>query len=171
MKQRFLMLLVVSSVGVFSCQKETLSPEEEIASSMNSNKGNNENPVPFIGDYVTTAVFVQGPAVQRITGIGQATHLGQSTFVANATVNFSTPPPFAIAGTATFTAANGDEFYTQFTGTTTPTGNGTSRGIINHTMIGGTGRFENSTGSLTGIALVNAANPTNTVSYTGTINY
>lgn len=171
MKQRFLVLLVACSVGVFSCQKETLSTEEEIASSMHSNKGNHENAVPFIGDYVTTAVFLQGPAVQIITGIGQATHLGQSTFIANATVNFGTPPPFAIAGTAVFTAANGDQFYTQFTGTNTPTGNGTSRGVINHTIVGGTGRFENATGSLIGIALVNAANPTNTVSYTGTLDY
>ena len=171
MKQRFLVLLAVCSIAVFSCQKETILTEGEIASSKNSNNGNHENAVPFIGDYVTTAVFLQGPAVQRITGVGQATHLGQNTFVANATVNFGTPPPFAIAGTTTFTAANGDEFYTQFTGTSTPTGNGTSRGDINHTVVGGTGRFEHATGSLTGIALVNAASPTNTVSYTGTLNY
>lgn len=171
MKQRFLLLLAVCSIGVFSCQKETLSRDEEIATSMKAAKGNHENPVPFIGDYVTTAEFLQGPAVQRITGVGHATHLGQNTFVANATVNFSTPPPFAIAGTATFTAANGDKFYTQFTGINTPTGNGTSRGDIYHTVVGGTGRFENATGSLTGIAFVNAANPTNTVSYTGTLNY
>ena len=171
MKQRFLVLLAVCSIGIISCQKETLSPDEEIASSLNINKGNKENPVPFIGDYVTTAEFLQGPAVQRITGVGQATHLGQNTFVANATVNFSTPPPFAIAGTATFTAANGDKFYTRFTGTSTPTGNGTSRGDIYHIVVGGTGRFENATGSLTGLALVNAASPTNTVSYTGTLNY
>ena len=92
-------------------------------------------------------------------------------FVANATVNFSTLPPFAIAGTATFTAANGDKFYTQFRGTSTPTGNGTSRGDIYHTIIGGTGRFQNATGNLTGVALVNATNPTNTVSYEGTLNY
>ena len=171
MKQRCLMLLAACSVSLFSCQKETLSAGEEIASSMNANKGNHENAVPFTGDYVTTAQFLQGPAVQIITGIGQAAHLGQSTFVANATVNFSTPPPFAIAGNAVFTAANGDQFYTQFTGTNTPTGNGTSRGVIYHTVTGGTGRFENATGTLTGIALVNAANPTNTVSYTGTLNY
>ena len=171
MKQRLFVLLAVCSIGVFSCQKETLSPGEEIASSVNSNNVNHENPVPFIGDYVTTAEFLQGPAVQRITGVGQATHLGQNTFVANATVNFSTPPPFAIAGTSTFTAANGDKFYTQFTGTATPTENGTSRSIINHTIIGGTGRFENVTGCLTGISIFNAANPTNTVSYTGILNY
>lgn len=171
MKQRFLILLAVCGVSLFSCQKETLSVGEGIASSMNANNGSKENPVPFIGDYVTTAEFLQGPAVQRITGVGQATHLGQNTFVANATVNFSTPPPFAIAGTATFTAANGDKFYTQFTGSTRPTGPGTSRGDINHTVVGGTGRFENATGSLTGIALVDAASPTNTVSYTGTLDY
>lgn len=171
MKQQFLLLFIASSVCLLSCQKEIITNDESIASSANSNGKNSENQVPFIGDYVTTAVFLQGPAVQRITGNGQATHLGQSMFVANATVNLSTPPPFAIAGTAIFTAANGDQFFTQFTGTNTPTGPGTSRGILNHTIVGGNGRFENATGSFTGIALVNQANPTNTVSFEGTINY
>lgn len=169
MKPQFLIVLL--GVFMISCQKETVLAEEEINSAANSNRGNNENPVPFLGDYITTAEFLQGPAVQRITGRGQATHLGQSMFVANATVNFSTLPPFAIAGTATFTAANGDKFYTQFRGTSTPTGNGTSRGDIYHTIVGGTGRFQNATGTLTGVAFVNAANPTNTVSYEGTLNY
>ena len=171
MKTRFLMLLLAASMFMISCQKETVFSEEEISSSANSNNGNHENAVPFTGDYITTAEFLQGPAVQRITGHGQATHLGQGMFVANATVNFSTPPPFAIEGTATFTGANGDQFFTRFIGTSTPTGNGTSRGDFVHTIIGGNGKFENATGSLTGVALVNAANPTNTVSYEGTINY
>ena len=171
MKTQFLAVLLVACIFMISCQKETVIKEEEISSFANSNKGNHENPVPFRGDYITTAEFLQGPAVQRITGRGEATHIGQSMFVANATVNFSTPPPFAIAGTATFTAANGDKFFTQFIGTSTPTGNGTSRGDIYHTVIGGTGRFQNATGTLTGVAFVNAANPTNTVSYTGTLDY
>ena len=171
MKQQFLVLLIAGSACLLSCQKEIITNDESITSSANSNAKNNENPVPFIGEYVTRAEFLAGPAVQRITGNGQATHLGQSMFVANATVNFNTLPPFAIAGTSTFTASNGDQFFTQFTGTSTPTGPGTSRGVINHTIIGGNGRFENATGSLTGIAIVNQANPTNTVSYEGTINY
>lgn len=171
MKQQLLVFLFLLTIASFfsSCQKEKLenskNSPEEFASKMNATK------VPFKAIYITTAEFLQGPAVQRISGTGEATHLGQSIFVAIATVNFRTPPPFAIAGTATFTAANGDQFFTRFTGISTPTGIGTSRGIINHTIIGGNGRFENATGSLSGIALVNAASPTNTVSYEGTISY
>ena len=171
MKQQLLLLLTASSLLLFSCQKETIAPDESIASSANSSRRNDENKLPFKGDYVTTAEFLAGPAVQRITGIGHATHMGESIFVANATVNFSTPPPFAIAGTAVFKAANGDEFYTQFRGTSTPTGNGTSRGDIFHTITGGTGRFEDATGNLIGVAFVNQANPTNTVTYDGSISY
>lgn len=172
MKQKFLLLLTAISTIFFSCQKETLPAEENMVSAAAPNASkNNENDVPFKGFYITRAEFLAGPAVQRITGTGQATHLGESSFIANATVNFSTLPPFAIAGTAVFTAANGDQFFTQFTGTSTPAGIGTSRGVINHTIIGGTGRFEDATGNLTGIAIVNAANPTNTVSYDGNINY
>ncbi len=170
MKQQLSTLLCVfaSLVLFISCKKETSSllSNEQKSQSSKMNEG-----VPFKGEYTTVAQFLQGPAVQRITGTGHATHLGESMFVANATVNFSTPPPFAIAGTAVFTAANGDQFYTRFTGTSTPTGPGTLRGVINHTITGGTGRFEDATGSLTGIALVNAANPTNSVTYEGSINY
>ena len=172
MKQQFLLLLIASSVLLASCQKEVISHEENIASKANSSEKNAENDVPFVGDYVTTAQFPEGtPAHQIITGHGQATHLGKNVFVADARVNFGVPPPFPIIGTATFTAANGDQFFTQFTGTNTPTGPGTSRGLINHTIIGGTGRFQNATGALTGIAHVTAGSPTNTVSYEGWINY
>ena len=174
MKQQFLLLLVMTSIVLASCQKEvvTASNNESIATKASPASRNNENKVPFIGDYVTTARFPEGsPSHQIITGHGQATHIGNSIFVADARVNFGVLPPFPFAGTTTFTAANGDEFHTQFIGMSTPTGPGTSRGDITHTIIGGTGRFENATGTLIGIALVNVANPTNTVSYEGWINY
>ena|SRR5688572_23665486 len=163
MKSSILLLALTSSLFFFSCQKEAGVIHDPINTSSNN--------VPFMGDYVTTAVFLAGPSVQRITGVGTATHLGQNTFVANATVNFSTPPPFAVQGTAVFTAANGDQFFTSFTGTSTPTGPGTSRGDFVHTITGGTGRFSDITGTLVGVAIVTVGSPTNTVSYQGTINF
>jgi len=170
-----LLCLFASTYFLISCKKEAISELKEDSNSITSKKNESvskkNKDKPFKGSYVTRAEFLQGPAVQRITGIGHATHLGRSVFVANAIVNFSTPPPFAITGTAVFTAANGDQFYTRFTGTNTPTGNGTSRGVINHTITGGTGRFEDATGSFTGIALVDAASPTNSVTFEGSINY
>lgn len=172
MKQQLLSLLIASGLLLISCQKAVISNEESIASRANSNAKNAENNVPFVGDYVTTAQFPEGnPSHQLITGRGQATHMGESMFVADARVNFGVPPPFPFSGTATFTAANGDQFFTQFTGLNTPTGPGTLRGDITHTIIGGTGRFEDATGTFIGIALVNVANPTNTVRYEGLINY
>ena len=173
MKQQFLLLLSIASIVLFSCQKEASAVDDDIASlKANSNK-NTENNVPFVGDYVTTAQFLAGPSHQIITGHGQATHMGESMFVAEARLTPIAPPPAPVpfTGTATFTAANGDEFRTQFTGTSTPTGPGTSRGDITHTIIGGTGRFEHATGTLVGIALVTVGSPTNSVSYEGWINY
>jgi hypothetical protein len=174
MKQQFLLLLIASGVILVSCQKEGVSREDSIASKASPNANNTENNVPFAGDYVTTAQFPGGtPLHQIITGHGQATHIGKSMFVAEARLTPTGPPPTPVpfTGTATFTAANGDQFFTQFTGLSTPTGPGTSRGDISHTIIGGTGRFENATGTLVGIALVTVGNPTNTVSYEGWINY
>jgi len=170
MKQQFLLLLLAST-ALLSCQKQIALENEIAVSKANAGAKDKENNVPFHGDYVTTAEFFGGPAVQRITGYGQASHLGESMFVANAIVNFGVLPPFPFTGTATFTAANGDQFFTQFRGLNTPTGPGTSRGDISHTIIGGTGRFANATGTLTGIALVTVGSPTNTVSYEGWINY
>lgn len=182
MKQHHSALLSVfiSTFFFISCKKEILSIPENVQPSSTSiinessaslvNTKMNRT-VPFKGEYATVAQFIQGPAVQIITGTGHATHLGESRFVANATVNLTTPPPFAIAGTAVFTASNGDQFYTAFTGTSTPTGPGTSRGILNHRITGGTGRFEDATGAFTGIALVNAASPVNSVRFEGSINY
>jgi hypothetical protein len=172
MKRHLSVLILLCSICfITSCQKESIMAPETENKPISVNGKMKESGVPFKGNYTTVAQFLKGPAVQKITGTGQATHLGQSVFVANATVNLTTPPPFAIAGTAVFTAANGDQFYTRFTGTSTPTGPGTSRGVINHVITGGTGRFADATGSFTGIALVNTANPTNTVSYEGRISY
>ena len=171
MKQQFLLLLIAGLL-LASCQKDVISNEESIASKANSNAKNPENNVPFIGNYVTTAQFPEGtPAHQIITGHGQATHLGENTFVADARLTFNPQGPSPFTGTATFTAANGDQFFTQFTGLSTITGPGTSRGDITHTIIGGTGKFSDATGTLTGIALVTVGSPTNTVSYEGWINY
>ena len=174
MKHQFLLLLIASSLVLLSCQKEAVLNEDSIASKANSNANNPENKVPFVGDYATTAQFPEGSFLhQIITGHGQATHLGKGIFVADARLTPTGPPPTPVpfAGTATFTAANGDQFFTQFTGLSTPTGPGTSRGDITHTIIGGTGRFEHATGALVGIALVTVGAPTNTVSYEGWINY
>ncbi len=186
-KQLSVLLSLFACMYFISCKKESVSiPESKSISNATiansdvkaSNSVSvvskmNETKVPFKGTYTTKAQVLQRPPFlrQRITGTGQATHLGQSTFVALSTVNLTTAPPFSLSGTAIFSAANGDEFYTTFSGTSTPIGGGRSNVVITHTITGGTGRFENATGSFTGTTIANPALPTGSISYEGNISY
>ena len=86
---------------------------------------------------------------QIVTATGHSAYLGESKHVALVTVDLTTPPPFKLAaGTGTFYAADGDAFYTVFTGTSSPNSDGTSNIAINHDINGGTGRFGQATGKL-----------------------
>ncbi len=155
MKQLSVLLFVFASMYFLSCEKET------------------NKKTPFKGTYETTSQILNGPPMlkQRITGTGHATHLGKSSFVAISTVNLTTPPPFNLGGTATFYAANGDEFYTTFTGTSTPIDGGRSNVVVNHTITGGTGRFDDASGSFVGTTIANPALPTGSINYEGYIRF
>lgn len=156
-----------------SCQKETAPVPENRIDMPTAKKSDANSMVPIKGTYETTNEVLHGPPMlqQRITGVGQSSHLGEGKFVAISTLNLTTAPPFQLAGTATFYAANGDVFYTSFAGTSTPSTGGTSIVIMTHTITGGTGRFENATGTLIGHAVANPSRPTGTVTYDGTISY
>lgn len=90
--------------------------------------------------------------VDKFTGTGNITHAGKSAiadvFDACALV---LPPGGAAAWTAqghtTVTAANGDQIYLTFTMTQFVTGDFL---LDSYTISGGTGRFANATGSMTG---------------------
>jgi hypothetical protein len=166
---------IVSITFLVSCQKETaIQPigEEQAVSAMNN--GNKEDKMlPLKGTYVTTnEVLAPAPMLrQRITGVGETSHLGEGKFVAIATLNLTTPPPFQLTGTCTFYAANGDTFFTEFNGRSTPVGTGILSIVINHTIMGGTGRFENASGSFVGLTTANPALPAGIITYEGTISY
>lgn len=153
-----------------SCEKEQTSLEEKVSMTEMTNERSGEKMVPFKGVYTTTVEVLSGPPLvyQRITGLGQASHLGSSKFVALPTLDVRTNQ---LSGTAIFYAANGDEFYTSFTGTATPIVNNIRTVNNYHTIIGGTGRFADASGTFTGITVVNLSSPTNTITYEGTINY
>ena len=177
MKQQTSLLfsLIVTIFFLVSCQKETGIPpsgEEQVISAM-KNEHNEDKMLPIKGTYTTTnEILAPAPMLrQRITGIGESSHLGEGTFVAIATLNLTTPPPFNLFGTCTFYAANGDTFFTEFTGTSTPVGNGVLSVVINHTIVGGTGRFENASGNIVGLTMANPAIPTGTTTYEGMISY
>ena len=171
-KQLFLFAGIITTFVLVSCQKEISMKRDapaEIESTFN-NKG--PKPVPFKGEYTTSIQVLSGPPVLRqiISGVGHATHLGESTFIANNTVYITPPPPFLAAGTATFVADNGDEFYTSFTGTSTPGPNG-SIVVVTHTIIGGTGRFSDATGTFTGNTIAVAGATTGSITYDGNISF
>lgn len=156
MKQQFkgVLLCILASVSlILSCKKETKM-------------------VPFNGTYTTTnEVLNPAPMLQsRITGIGQS-NLDVSKFVAVSTANLTTPPPFKLAGTATFYAADGDVFYTSFAGSLSPQSDGTSTIVMTHKILEGTGRFEHATGSFEGNGIAHPTKPTSgTITYQGYIN-
>ena len=130
------------------------------------------NPRPFSGSFETVATTVSPPPnfQLRVRGNGTATHLGKSFFDSEVTIN-TTTIPFQLSGTTTFHAANGDQLFTSFTGTSTPNGNGTNTVVFNYEITGGTGRFTDASGSFTGHAIAVVGEPAGSVTYEGTISY
>jgi hypothetical protein len=76
------------------------------------------------------------------SGTGQAKHLGQFTYTYEFEVELSTGIG---VGSAEFTAANGDSFFTEITAFGDPAGHI----VEEHTIVGGTGRFAAASGSFT----------------------
>ena len=122
--------------------KSSTAPSSTIsdASSTNATGGSE---LPVTGTLRATETSADG--LNRLSGKGEATHLGRFNFLSEFTV---TPPPISTAsGTATWTAANGDEIRTTVTGhavVTFPTAAITET----HVITSGTGRFVNASGTL-----------------------
>lgn len=86
-------------------------------------------------------------------GSGTATHLGRYTESFLHLVDLTTGIGI---GEAKFTAANGDTIETALTGLGLPIdANGSFRVVEEHTIIGGTGRFEKATGTFTLVRIIN----------------
>jgi hypothetical protein len=173
MKQLFLLLGVGLSISLLLSWNgaATSTPGGNALTASPTEKG--ATSVPIKGEYTTRAQVLSGPPFlqQRVTGHGQLSHLGKSSFVALTTLNLTTPPPFSLGGTAVFTAANGDEFYTTFSGTATPNGAGANEVEMVHTISGGTGRFAGATGSFTGYTVAVPGHAEGTITSEGTISY
>jgi hypothetical protein len=173
MKTYAFLLPIVAMVITFTSCEEKFTHEEQQLLVSKSMITEQKKAVPFKGEYTTTGNILVGPPLvkQEITGYGQSSHLGKSTFVAYSTVNLSTPPPFQVSGTAIFTAANGDAFYTSVTGTAMPNGQGANNVVINSIITGGTGRFKNATGSFVGSTVAVPGHTEGVITYEGTISY
>ena len=116
--------------------------------------------VPFKGELSVT--LGEGGT----SGTGVASHIGALQYVSLDVINF----PF-VTGTATITAANGDEIFTTFSGQLTDIGNGMLNVNIENTIIGGTGRFTGATGSFISTGTANAITGIANTTFTGTISY
>jgi hypothetical protein len=76
----------------------------------------------------------------------QLQHLGRTTAIAEQIVIFTSPTTATASNTTTYTAANGDQLFSRWTGTSTGAGSEiTFSGP--ETFIGGTGRFADASGS------------------------
>jgi hypothetical protein len=125
--------------------------------------------VPFMEDATGvsfTVTSVNGPLVSGVeTDVGQATHFGTVFVTFNVVLDFSTPLA-TFSGTATELTANGDLVYESRTGMFT-----SANTVVQYiTYTGGTGRFQD----LTGSAIMHASiSPTGvlTQEITGTISY
>jgi hypothetical protein len=120
----------------------------------------------------SVSVVPQGQIQQvRVTGVGTMTHLGKSTFDALSILELFPPPPFNLNATSTLVAANGDEIYTEATGTSVPQESGLVLVTINHTIVGGTGRFKDAEGYFVGVTLTDRADPAGVLIIEGRISY
>jgi hypothetical protein len=105
--------------------------------------GGTDRPISAGGPGSTTANLATGTFVFEFSGTGS--HLGKFTATTEGTIVPTGPGTFALSGNAILVAANGDQLTA--TATATVTVNGPVSGVA--TITGGTGRFEDASGTLT----------------------
>ena len=122
--------------------------------------GDNPKLRPFNGTFAGEATFPESDVCLDVTGapwqtlsssVGRMSHLGLTEL---STAHCSTlDGSAAVAGEATFTAANGDQLQATYTAVTVAPPPLIVQ-EIDFVVVGGTGRFENATGWLRGVAYV-----------------
>ncbi|MGZ3837738.1 MAG: hypothetical protein ACXVMS_18420 [Flavisolibacter sp.] len=158
----FFMLLLALTVGSTSCQKENLQGGSQQSNVTGASlKQGIHDGIPFRASYTTNA-----PTPNQINGTGEGTVVGKSTFTLQEDdSNFP-----SLVGTATITAANGDQIFTTHSGSVIgPDDNGVLLITNYNTINGGTGRFANATGNFVAHAIANINFPTGSVTFEGNI--
>ena len=126
--------------------------------------------VPLKGDYAgqATGVPVDGGFLVTTVGGGNLTHLGKFAFVSPHFSGFD----FSVVGEQILTAANGDTVVGTFDSQLQPTPDGRFlSGEIEVTIVGGTGRFANATGSYKFSIIFEFATFKSIATIDGTIDY
>ena len=125
--------------------------------------------VTVTGTFETLVNFpTDGPPF--VTGTGQLSHLGKSTFLDYPVLNFST---LSGTGTRTLTAANGDQLVGTLSITLVPIKEvpGTFTVQVTFNITSGTGRFTGATGYLYGTDILNPNNPAGSATFSGPVTY
>lgn len=143
LKNFSILLVLALTIGITSCGKKK------------------HEPIPFKASYVTDS-----PKPNLITGTGEGTIVGKSTFsLIEDDSNFP-----LLVGTATITAANGDQIFSTHTGSAVgPDDKGVLLITNYNTITGGTGRFKGASGSFVAHAIANVNYTTGTVTFDGSI--
>lgn len=130
-----------------------------------------EDQVPFKGTLEGSFTASQAPPPEinrQLDATGQATLLGDFTYDFPHSVDRSVMPATGI-GISTFTAANGDQVFAMMYGEAMLFTPGVLLGVEEGTILGGTGRFANATGSFLIERLIDTVNLTTIGSFEGTI--
>ncbi len=141
-------------MALTACQKDNITVEEQNGAYPEV-LALKKHPVPFHAEFISTVLSANpNPAVCNGMGAptfnllqsleGNATHMGNITGSISSCI---TPPTTIFNGEVTFEAANGDLLYFEQTGPLT------------FDINGGTGRFEDASGSITGGFVLIGTNP------------
>jgi hypothetical protein len=132
---------------------------------------------PVRGTSTSTTTLDTATGTGTVAGSGHLSHLGRFTFTNDITSTTITGNTFSYTLTAIIVAANGDEVFTTATGTGTLTATG-SESTLTSTIVGGTGRFADASGTITSkISSVNVSlvgsilTSTDTETHKGRISY
>ena len=136
-------VLVLTLAG---CSADRITAEANLRGSPGSSSQSLSVERPWSGSCDVAAEFTSETTL-RITGECQIAHIGRASVLA-----FQTIVPGAsgieYTNTTVYTAPNGDELHTTNVGVATPGAEGLSLNGT-ETAVGGTGRFENASGSAT----------------------
>lgn len=158
---KFLFVFSLLLFMMISCTKETMTPESISSEDVILQKnGHVDNLVPFKANFTAyideiTHMPPPPPKVQIVKGTGNFTHLGLTNLTMEQSWYPPGPPPYTIPysgtgfGSLEFVAANGDILLAEYTN---GEGYHESESVVYvtftaHFVEGGTGRFENVTGS------------------------
>src|SRR6267143_1235689 len=132
---------------------------------------------PFNGSFSGSFALTSSGTKATITGSGVREHMGETSFAASSTITgpaASCEHGFTATEQETFTAANGDKVFTSSNDVLCPTSANTFQITGSWTITGGTGRFEDASGTGTFHALgvmTSSTSGTFSLTATGTITY